>query len=137
MQTAKIKSIRLFHTFCFSTYGTTHAVVGFLLLVWKKCWEKCLCELPALLFFRVRRSAQIFPQAPTLFEWPILCLARSHTALHTSANARYLLPQRINGIKTDTLEIKLFHAFKKIILSNYLGNTTFPISEYQERTSLA
>lgn len=92
MQTAKIKSIRLFHTFCFYTYGTTHPVMWFLLLVWKKCCKKCLCEPPALLFFWVRGSAQVFPQALTLFEWPIICLARSHTTLHTSANAWYLLP---------------------------------------------
>lgn len=51
MQTARIKSIRLFHTFCFYTYGTTHPALWFLLLIWKKCWEKCLCESPALLFF--------------------------------------------------------------------------------------
>lgn len=62
MQTARIKSIRLFHTFCFYTYiqvctcmyihkGTAHPVEWFLLPVWKKCWEKCLCEPPALLFF--------------------------------------------------------------------------------------
>lgn len=90
-------------------------------------------------FFFFFSSQEVCLDFPSLDYWtslecPILYLARSHTVLHASAYAQQLLPWRINGI--DIPETKLFHAFKKIMLSNYLGNFIFSLSEYQADTWL-
>lgn len=55
MQTAKIKSIRLFHTFCFYTYVAAHPVV---LVCWssdgleKMLGEMSMCISSSLIFFQ-------------------------------------------------------------------------------------
>lgn len=90
LQIAKIKSIRLFHAFCFCTYGTKHSVLCFLLLIWKDDGKSVYVNLQLFYFF----SQVVCTNFPTgsYFGWPVLCLARSHTTLHASTYAWYLLP---------------------------------------------
>lgn len=66
MQTGKIKSIRLFHTFCFYTCCTTHPVMWFLLLSGKNAGTNVYVNFQVSYFFQ---SGGLHKCSHRLFIW--------------------------------------------------------------------